>query len=131
MKNAVFSFLLLNMMMPLLSHAKTAPVTKQVNVTVSSAYVPGGFSSTTDAYVIVSGMFSNSCYQWDRADVNNLNAFTHEIRVIADVTQNMMCAMHLVPYQKEVDLGVLQSGAHTLRFIGGDGTYFEQGLTIE
>ena len=42
-----------------------------------------------------------------------------------------MCAMHMVPFQKDVDLGRLQSGQHTLRFLNSDGTYFDQLITVE
>jgi hypothetical protein len=110
--------------------AQAAPATKEVTIALSEVYVPGGFSPATDAYVIVSGMFPNSCYRWARAEVNNTGPLTHEVKSIATVSQTM-CLMVLVPYTKEVNLGRLQTGDHTLRFVNGDGTYFEKTLKVE
>jgi hypothetical protein len=39
--------------------------------------------------------------------------------------------MVLVPFNKEVKLGKLNAGKHTLKFLNGDGTYLEKTLTIE
>jgi hypothetical protein len=105
-------------------------MSKEVSINVSDVFVPGGFSSETDAYVVVSGMYPNSCYKWARADVSQAGPMVHEIRSIATVSQTM-CLMVLVPYSKEVRLGRLESGDHTLRFLNGDGTYFEKTLTVE
>lgn len=104
--------------------------TKEVAVSVHDAYVPGGFSSESDAYVVVNGVFPNSCYRWSRAEVRNSAQKVHEIVSMARVTQGM-CLMVLVPYTKEVRLGQLERGTHTLRFMNGDGTYFERSLEIE
>jgi hypothetical protein len=107
-----------------------APASKDVVLGLSEVYIPGGFSSQTDAYVVVSGLFPNSCYHWSRADLTNKTPMIHEIKAIASVAQTM-CLMVIIPYQKEVNLGKLASGDHTLRFLNGDGTYFEKQLTVE
>ena len=109
--------------------AEQAP-TKDVTLSVSEVYVPGGFSQDADAFVVVSGMFPNSCYKWSKADVSNTSQLVHEVKSIATVAQTM-CLMVMIPYQKEVNLGRLSQGEHTLRFMNGDGTYFERTLTIE
>ena len=114
---------------PLTATADQAPK-KEVVIGVSEVYVPGGFSTSTDAYVIVSGMFPNSCYKWARAEVATPKAMFHEVQSIATVSQ-AMCLMVMVPYSKEVNLGRLESGEHTLRFLNGDGTYFEKTLAVE
>lgn len=106
------------------------PAEKEVQVGISGAFVPGGFDSASDAYVIVNGVFQNGCYKWKRADINTKDAYTHEIRSIATVTQGM-CIMVLIPFQKDVRLGQLQSGKHTLRFLNGDGTYLEKSMVVE
>jgi hypothetical protein len=105
---------------------------KEVVVGVSDVLVPGGFDSSTDAYVIESGVFPNGCYRWKRAEVTAVadQKNLHEIRTIASVSQGM-CLMVLVPFTKEVKLGKLSPGVHTLRFVSGDGTYLERTLTIE
>lgn len=107
-----------------------APAEKEVQVGISGAFVPGGFDSSSDAYVIVNGVFQNGCYKWKRADISSKDSFTHEIRSIAAVTQGM-CIMVLIPFQKDVRLGQLQQGKHTLRFLNGDGTYLEKSLVVE
>jgi hypothetical protein len=75
-------------------------------------------------------MFPNSCYSWKPAQVTSPTPFVHEVKAQASVVQQM-CLMVMIPFQKDVDLGTLASGTHTLRFVNGDGTYFEKSLTIE
>ena len=106
------------------------PVQKDVQVSVSDAFIPGGFDSTADAYVVVNGIFPNGCYKWKKAEVNSKDAFNHDITSTASVSQGM-CLMVLVPFTKEVRLGKLDSGKHTLHFVNGDGTYLEKTLTVE
>ncbi|MGZ3768849.1 MAG: hypothetical protein ACXVCP_05090 [Bdellovibrio sp.] len=106
------------------------PQEKEVQVSLSGVYVPGGFDSASDTFVVVNGIFPNGCYRWSRAEVSDVNDFTHEIKSIAAVSQGM-CIMVLVPFQKEVRLGKFRAGTHTLRFANGDGTYFEKNLKIE
>lgn len=103
---------------------------KDVVIGIHDVYVPGGFGPDSDAYVVVNGVFPNSCYRFGRAEVVDKDKATHEITSIARVQQGM-CLQMLVPYTKEVRLGQLSSGTHTLRFMNGDGTYFERTMEIE
>lgn len=110
--------------------AQQNPQEKEVQIGLSGVYVPGGFDSSSDAFVVVNGIFPNGCYRWSRAEVTNVDDFTHEVKSMAAVSQGM-CIMVLVPFQKEVRLGKFPSGNHTLRFANGDGTYFEKNLKVE
>ena len=130
MKSLISALVLFVSFSAIASPAPTPPPTKNVVIGLSEVYVPGGFTSTTDAYVIVSGMFPNSCYSWGTPQITTPAPFMHEIRAVASVVQQM-CLMVMVPFQKDVSLGILQTGAHTLRFVNGDGTYFEKTITIE
>ncbi len=103
---------------------------KEVVVGISGAYVPAGFDSSSDAYVVVNGVFQNGCYKWKRADITNKDEFNHEVSSVASVSQGM-CLMVLVPFQKEVRLGQMAKGTHTLRFVSGDGTYLEKRMVVE
>lgn len=113
-----------------ISLAEEQPTQKEVPVGLSAVFVPGGFDSNSDAYVVASGVFPNGCYRWSRAESVDRDGFTHEINSKAIVTQGM-CIMVLVPFQKDIRLGKLAVGKHTLRFMNGDGTYFEKSLQIE
>lgn len=106
------------------------PATKEVQIGLNSVYIPGGFDSSSDVFVVVNGIFPNGCYNWGRADVSTLDAFTHEVKSVANVSPGM-CIMVLVPFQKEVRLGKFATGKHTLRFLNGDGTYFEKSMNVE
>lgn len=108
----------------------SAQAPREVMVGVNEAFIPGGFDSTSEAYVVVSGVYQNGCYSWSRAEVTHTDTHHHEIRTFANVSPGM-CIMVFVPYQKEVRLGQLASGDHTLRFLGGDGTYLEKSFTVE
>lgn len=112
------------------SAAQATVLTKEITVSISDAYIPGGFDSEADSYVVVNGLFPNGCYSWKGALVNHLTNTTHEIQSKATVRQGG-CIMVLVPFSKEVRLGKLQSGNHLLRFLNGDGTYLEKNMHIE
>ncbi len=111
------------------SHAQTPA--KEVAVGVNSAFIPGGFDSSSDVFVVVSGIFSNTCYSWKEARIEkDLNTNTISLTSMAMVSQGI-CMQVLVPFQKEVHVGQLAAGDYTLKFASGDGTYFEKSLRIE
>lgn len=110
--------------------AKADVPTKDVYINFSDVFVPSEQTPNKDAVVIASGMFPNSCYRMKGADVYNKSATEHEIKLMATVSQSM-CLMVIVPFTKEINLGRLTSGEHTLRFTNGDDTYFERKLVIE
>lgn len=99
-------------------------------VMVSDVYIPSGFDSSSDAFVVVNGYFPHSCYKMSDVNVKNVSPTMHEITATANVTEGL-CLMVIVPYHKEVQLGKLVPGTHTLHFMNGDGTYMEKQLTIE
>jgi len=100
-----------------------------VPVNIASAKIPSGFDQS-DVVAIVSGIYPNSCYSWSRADLDHKDAYLHEVKAIAHVTQGA-CLMVLVPFSEEIHLGAFEKGTHKLRFVNGDGTYFEQNLLVE
>lgn len=107
-----------------------APTTKDVTIAINEVFIPGGFDSKTDSYVVVSGIFPNGCYKWKNATINEVTKFEHEVTAMATVSQGM-CLMVLVPFSKDVRLGKLDVGTHTLRFMSNDGTFIEKTLVIE
>jgi len=111
-------------------HVYAQTVKKDLAVGVSDVFVPGGFDSSSDAYVVATGVFPNGCYAWKGAVVNHKTEFVHEVKTYATVSEGM-CIMVLVPFTKEIALGKMASGKHRLRFLGGDGTYMEKTMAIE
>lgn len=122
--------ILMTMMLAATVNATQKASEREVQIGVSSAFVPGGFDSSSDAYVVVSGVFQNGCYRWNRAEVNNVDSFNHEIKTMATVTPGM-CIMVLVPFQKDIALGKLDTGKHSLKFVNGDGTFLEKTMNVE
>ncbi len=112
------------------SEASNLPVTKDVVIAINDVFVPGGFDSQADAYVVVSGIFPNGCYKWKGAGIKDTSTTEHEITSVASVTQGM-CLQVLIPFSKDVRLGKLTSGTHTLKFMSSDGTYMEKQLVVE
>lgn len=114
------------------AHVQAAPVasSKDMPVALNDVFVPGGFDSNSDAYVVVSGIFPNGCYKWKGTNRNDVSNTEHEITSIATVSQGM-CIQVLVPFTKDVRLGRLTTGSHVLRFLSNDGTYIEKNLVIE
>ena len=103
--------------------------TSEVYLAINEVFIPDAAKANGDSYVVVNGMFPNSCYSWKGPQITNKSAVEHEIRLVATVRQTM-CLMVLVPFSREVVLGPLTSGTHTLRFVNGDGTYFERTMSV-
>ncbi len=116
------------------SFAQAAPdkpvQTREQIVAINDAYIPSGFDSGSEAFVVVNGLFPNSCYRFTEAKVEHVGPALHEVRAYANVTEGL-CLMVLVPYSKEVQLGKLGVGPHAIRFVSSDGTLWEKNLTIE
>ncbi|MFM6927400.1 MAG: hypothetical protein ACKOX6_03005 [Bdellovibrio sp.] len=109
---------------------QAAPVEREVQIGINGVYVPGGFDSSSDVFVVVNGIFQNGCYKWKRADVDHKDNYNHVVKSVASVSEGM-CIMVLIPFQKEVRLGKFSPGKHTLRFENGDGTYLEKTMNVE
>lgn len=103
---------------------------KDIQVGFSDAYIPSGFDSNSDAFIVANGIFPNGCYRWKDASVKNTSEMNHEIRATASVSQGM-CLMVLVPFSKEIRLGKLSVGNHVVRLMNGDGTFIEKQINIE
>jgi hypothetical protein len=129
MKSLLFGLSVLVFLSALQARAVQASQS-EVTLNVNSAFIPSGFDSSSDAFVVVNGILGNSCYKWKGAEVVNKDQFTHEIRTKATVTHGM-CAMILILFQKEVRLGKLAAGKHTIRFLNGDGTYLQKEMVVE
>lgn len=125
-----FLFSIVTLTFALIAQAAPASGAKEVTVALNDVFVPGGFDSNSDAYVVVNGIFPNGCYKWKGATRNDLSTFEHEITPTAIVNQGM-CIQVLVPFTKDIRLGKLNSGAHTLRFLSNDGTFIEKNLIVE
>jgi hypothetical protein len=103
---------------------------REVAVSINDAYIPSGFDSTSDAYVVVNGLFPNSCYSLIEPKVSHPTSTTHEVKTMANVKQSI-CLRVLVPFTKEISLGTLKSGKHVVSFISEDGTSFEKTMNVE
>ncbi len=113
------------------SEQYSEPAPREVVVSVNDVFVPGGLKSTDRAFVLLSGLFPNGCYNWDRADVrvHGHHNLIH-ITPYAQVNQGM-CIQVLVPFTREVVLGSLSAGTYRVRVSAGDGTYQEKTLNVE
>lgn len=103
---------------------------KLIAVGINDAYIPSGFDSDSEAYVVVNGLFPNSCYSLTEPKIEHINAKEHEVKTMATVKQSI-CLRVLVPFTKEISLGKLDTGKHTVRFVSEDGTSFEKSLSVE
>ena len=103
---------------------------KEVAVSVTDAFIPSGFSSQSESYVVVNGLFPNTCYSMSEPKIDHKTATEHEVQTMAKVKPGI-CIRVFVPFNKEITLGYLTAGKHTVRFLADDGTYFEKSLVIE
>ncbi|MCB0362119.1 MAG: hypothetical protein KDD35_05340 [Bdellovibrionales bacterium] len=124
---------ILSLALPVTSASASSPAPKESEVVVGvvDAFIPSGFDSESEAYVVANGLFPNGCYRWKRAEVKHDWANkVHEIRSIAGVNEGM-CIMVLVPFTQSITVGKLGTGEHKLRFVDGNGNYMEKALVIE
>jgi len=104
------------------------PVVVRKAINVSNASIPSGLDNT-EPVAIVSGLFPNSCYSWQAAEVTEVSPLVHEVKSFANVRTGM-CLMVIVPFSEEVALGKFTTGRHTVRFLNGDGTYMEKTVDV-
>lgn len=103
---------------------------KEMAVGVNGVYIASGLTLQNNAYVVVNGLFPNGCYSLLAPKIVNKDTFTHEISVMAKVTQGL-CLRVLVPFNQEISVGKLAVGEHLFRFIADDGTSIEKKTTVQ
>lgn len=113
-----------------LASAEERAQPKDIVVGISDAYIPSNFDSGSDAFVVINGLFPNSCYKLKSADAKHIGANLHEVQAVAAVTGGL-CLTVMVPFHREVQLGKLDAGTHSIRFLNGDGTFWEKQVVIE
>lgn len=113
-----------------ITHADEMPPDRDLIVGVNEALLPPTLAAGKNVIAVLSGIFPNGCYRWKGTQVTHPEPELHEVRAIASVSQGM-CIMVLIPFTKEVSLGALPAGQHTIRFVGGDGTYIERKIQIQ
>ncbi len=109
--------------------AEAQPRRREVNISVGDAIFPAGFDRNSEVTVVLSGILPNGCYSFSRTDVSR-SVEGVQIQAKATVREGM-CMMVLIPFSKEVSLGRLGAGRHTVQFMNGDGTYWEKTVSIE
>ena len=112
------------------ARAEDMPEGKETHITIGDAYIPSGFDSGSEAFAVVTGLFPNSCYRFSEAKIEHVSPTEHVVKAYAKVTEGL-CLMVMVPYSKEVQIGRLSVGTHSIKFVNGDGTFWEKSLTIE
>ena len=65
--------------------AKDGDVQEKV-VPISDVYVPSGFDSSSDVFLVANGLFPNSCYQLKNTRVEHAGPALHEVTTSANVT---------------------------------------------
>lgn len=120
-------FTLLAATMPFSNQAQAEDV--DMPVSINSAYMPSGFDTDSDAYVVINGILPNGCYRLKTANVKHVGPSLHEVEAIATVFQGQ-CFMVMSPYNREVRLGKLGAGDNTIKMKNGDGTFWEKHVYI-
>lgn len=103
---------------------------KQEQVGIREVFIPGGFDRNTNVYIVASGIFPNACYSWSHAEIAHRGSYVHEIITVANVKQGL-CAMVLVPFSNEIQLGNFISGRHIIKILNDEGQFFEINIDIQ
>lgn len=99
-------------------------------VVIQEADVPTVVGKSTDVLVMINGYFSNTCYKYRSTDIRHPDAFTHEIRAFA-IVEGEVCLMKIVNFQRDIELGQLPAGEHTVLIFSGDGKVFEHKMLVQ
>ena len=102
---------------------------KETYLNFTDVYVQRSRGIVEPHELLLQGMFPNGCHTWMKSEVEHLDEFTHRVRGVSKVKQGM-CIMVMVPFTKEVDLGVLKPGTHKVEVINGDGTSIEKEFVL-
>lgn len=90
----------------LVAQADPTTVVAQIN----KVYAPEGFDSNDIVQIVVQGKFPNSCYRAIAPELK-IDRETKEIFIKPLAFQYPgICLMYIVPFEKSIDLGLLQAG---------------------
>jgi hypothetical protein len=95
-----------------LAHADTPPET--VPAVFDKVYIPGGFDSNDNVQIVGEGMFANTCYK------PGPTKFTidRERKIVllypTAYRYDGACLFVMMPYSRQVDVGILDSGTWTV-----------------
>ncbi len=94
----------------LTASADTFP--KVVPVQFHTGYFPVGFDTNDNSQVVAEGLFSNTCYK----PVGTKVAVDHENKIIRLYARAFkyegMCLQMVVPFNREIDVGLLKAGTY-------------------
>lgn len=77
-------------------------------------FIPKGFDSNDSVQLIVTGNFPNTCYSRNTSEVKvEGKKILIQVNSIEQKVKNI-CAMMLVPFKEEVNLGMLASGVYEI-----------------
>lgn len=109
--------------------ANPKPIEKIVSVT--QVFMQEHFRAGENVYAVMSGLFPNGCYVYQRAEVDkDPRENRYSVKNIALVHQGM-CISVLVPFNQQIKFGVLDPGTHHFRFHNGDGTYIDKNVIVQ
>jgi hypothetical protein len=103
---------------------------KTVEMSINGVHFFSEPTTKNPVRFVVNGLFPNTCYTYNRMDVEHVNEFFHKVRVLANVKQTV-CLMVLTPFTIEGDLGLLAAGQHQVLFVAGDGTSLERSIKVQ
>jgi hypothetical protein len=101
-------------------NAKADPVPTVVDVQFRTGYLPVGFDTNDNSQLVAEGTFPNTCYRHAGTKMK----VDHDNRVIRLFTKAYKykgnCLPVLVPFQREVDLGLLKAGTYKVVSVLGN-----------
>jgi hypothetical protein len=113
----------------IVASATVHAASRQSSVNLSTVVIPSGFDNS-EPVAVLGGLFPNSCYTWEKAEVTHVDQTTHEVRSFAQIRDGY-CLMVMLPFSEEVPLGTFKTGQHKIKFVNSDGSYIEKTLDVE
>lgn len=77
-----------------------------------TGYLPNGFDTNDNVQIVGEGTYSNTCFRPAQYDVSIDNEAKKIIIKPKAYKYDGMCAMMLVPYSQEINLGILNAGRY-------------------
>tara|TARA_Y100000768_G_scaffold330762_1_gene269684 strand:+ start:20229 stop:20891 length:663 start_codon:yes stop_codon:yes gene_type:complete len=94
-------------------------------VPVDEVYVPRGFDANDSAEIVIAGWLPDLCHKSPRASITvNGDTVRVKMRSLLNQGENLICADMVVPFTKNISLGVLPSGKY--KILVNKGTRYEK-----
>ncbi|MGZ3723464.1 MAG: hypothetical protein ACXVA9_11065 [Bdellovibrionales bacterium] len=88
---------------------------RTVNLGIAHIVVPDNLGAKEIVVVAAGNLPPNGCQRWDSYSINHESAYVHVLSARAKFKE--FCAGTIWPFAREINLGNLEPGVHTIKYM--------------